>query len=60
MAILQNMEQKTGNFLEQMDRLTAREDKPRTSVRETIRELKSDRPSSSEPLQKQKTEPVRG
>lgn len=59
-AILQNMEQKTGNFLERMERLTAREDKPRTSVRETIRELKSDRPSSSEPLQKQKTEPVRG
>lgn len=60
MAILQNMEQKTGSFLERMERLTVREDKPRTSVRETIRELKSDQPSASGLPQKQKTEPVRG
>lgn len=60
MAILQNMEQKTGNFLERMERLAVREDKPRISVRETIRELKSDKPSSPELPQKQKTEPVRG
>ena len=60
MAILQNMEQKTGNFLERMERLAVREDKPRTSVRETIRELKSDQPSAPELPQKQKTEPVRG
>ena len=60
MAILQNMEQKTGNFLERMERQAVREDKPRTSVRETIRELKSDQPSSTETPQKQKTEPVRG
>lgn len=60
MAILQNMEQKTGSFLERMERLTVREDKPRTSVRETIRELKSEQPTASELPQKQKTEPVRG
>ena len=60
MAILQNMEQRTGNFLERMESLIVREDKPRTSVRETIRELKSDQPSSTETPQKQKTEPVRG
>lgn len=60
MAILQNMEQKTGNFLERMERLTVREDKPRTSVRETIRELKYDQTAAPELPQKQKTEPVRG
>lgn len=60
MAVLQNMEQRTGNFLERMERLTVREDKPRASVRETIRELKADHSSVSEPPQKQKTEPVRG
>lgn len=60
MAILQNMERRTGDFLERMDRLTARENKSRTSVRETIRELKSDQPSASELPQKEKKEPVRG
>lgn len=60
MAILQNMEQKTGDFLERMERLTVRGDKSCTSVRETIRELKSDRPTASRSPQKQKTEPVRG
>lgn len=60
MAILQNMEKKTGDFLERMEHLKVREDEPRTSVRETIRELKSDRSSASEPPQKQKTNLVRG
>lgn len=60
MAILQNMERKTGDFLERMEHLTEQESTPRPSVRETIRALKSDRTAVSEPAQKHKTEPVRG
>lgn len=60
MVSMERMERRTENLLERMDRLSAKEEKGRTSVRKSIRELRADQPTVQEPLQKQRSETVRG
>lgn len=60
LMFMEQMERRTENLLKKMDLLTARDEKARTSVRESIQELKSDQQTSSGIPQRQKNEPVRG
>lgn len=60
MVSMERMERRTENLLERMDRLSAKEERGRTSVRESIRELRSDQPTVQDNPQKQRSETVRG
>lgn len=60
MVSMERMGRRTENLLERMDRLTGKEDRKRASVRESIRELKSDHRMVHEATQKQRKEAVRG
>lgn len=60
MASAERMERQTENFLESMERLSVKEEGEKPSVRESLRELKADRPPQGEPLEKQRSEAVRG
>ena len=60
MAAMERMERRTRKLLEHMDRLAIREDQPRTSVRESIQEIKADQLTVHEPSQKRRKETVRG
>ena len=60
MISMERMERRTGKLLERMDRLTVKEDQTKPSVRESIRELKSDQLTMHEIPQKQRKEAVRG
>lgn len=60
MVSAERMERRTENLLERMDRLSVKEEREKPSVRESIQELKSDRLTLREPLEKQRREAVRG
>lgn len=60
MVSMERMGRRTENLLERMDRLTVKEDRSKQSVRESIRELKSDQLTMRETSQKQRKEAVRG
>lgn len=60
MVTMKRMDRRTENLLERMDRLVMKDDSSRTSVRESIQELRSDRLTVQEPVQKQRNEPARG
>ncbi len=59
MSMIQ-MEQKTQNLLDRVDRLTGKDETQRTSVKDTIQELKSDRLTVSESPHRERREAVRG
>lgn len=60
MVSMERMERRTENLLERMERLNGKEDRKRTSVRESIQELKADQRLAHEAPQKQRKEAVRG
>ena len=60
MRSMQKMERATGQLLERMDRLKKKDETQRTSVKDTIQELKSGRQRVSESRQKERKEAVRG
>lgn len=54
------MEHKTQNLLDRVDRLTGKDEQQRTSVKDAIQELKPDRLTVSESPHRERKEPVRG
>ena len=60
MVSMERMERRTENLLERLDRLSAKEERGRTSVRESIRELRSDQLTVRGTSKKQRSEAVRG